>query len=458
MNNCEDKKKEFIKELKDKALNVRTTRGKYRKRRPIVIEFSGAPKSGKTSSINSLMQFLKRNGFRVKILQESASVCPVKDKHSPMFNLWTACDSIKSLIGEMESNRTYYDVIIIDRGIFDALCWFQWLMNNDKMERSMKETIDNFLTMKELRAYIDIVFVYKVRPEISIEREYASLLTDILGSIMNKEVLKEYLRAIEEVEQRMLQGSFFRKIHSIDTSDKDQNVVGKEVTEAALDILEELFDERIGYIKLPELVVQKFNSEACMTYKDFEELGNIKDIQFEQRSILEDDYDRIQIVPIVVIREAGTGHVFVVRKEDKAVRGDSTEKGRILPYIGGHVREEDVCGNKLSAFLDICRTALKREIREELGISISLDNISPDIIYIKDGSKSDIHLAVCFVIEKKKETMKVRIDSGELMTDHSEKGCNIFVEPKGITNQCNPWGKKILEEYFDVISEDSNHI
>ena len=45
------------------------------------------------------MQFFKRNDFKVKVLRESAGVCPVKDKHSPLFNLWTACDSIKSLVG-----------------------------------------------------------------------------------------------------------------------------------------------------------------------------------------------------------------------------------------------------------------------------------------------------------------------------------------------------------------------
>ena len=115
-----DNKEQFIRELKIKAEQVKGIIGVYKKRRPIVIEFSGAPKSGKTSSISSLMQFLKRNDFKVAVIQESASMCPVKDKHSPMFNLWTACDTIKSLIGVLESERTQYDVVIIDRGIFDS--------------------------------------------------------------------------------------------------------------------------------------------------------------------------------------------------------------------------------------------------------------------------------------------------------------------------------------------------
>lgn len=444
-----ENKKRFIEELKDKASKVRTTMGKYRKRRPVVIEFSGAPKSGKTSSINSLMQFLKRNGFKVKVVQESASVCPVKDKHSPMFNLWTACDSIKSLIGELESNRMSYDVIMIDRGIFDAMCWFQWLMNNDKMERRMKETVDRFLTMKELTSYIDIVFVYKAEPYVSIDREYASLLTDIPGSIMNIAVLDEYLKAIKDVEEKMLQGGFFRKIHSIDTSGKDQNTVGKEITEATLEILEGLFDEKIGYLELPDLAVQKFSVTPYMSYDDFKDLGSIKGgIQFTYRSLLEDDYKYVQIIPIVVIREAQTGEVFVVKKAEKATREDSMEKDKILPYIGGHVRSEDVCRNNSIAFLDICRTALKREVREELGISISLDDIFPDIIYVKDGSRSDIHLAVCFRIEEKKETMNVRMDSGELLKGCTNGKSSTFVEPGEAFKYTNSWGKIVLAKYF----------
>ncbi len=59
MNNNMDNKRKYIEELKEKAAQVKEITGEYRKRRPLVIEFSGAPKSGKTSSINSLMQFLK---------------------------------------------------------------------------------------------------------------------------------------------------------------------------------------------------------------------------------------------------------------------------------------------------------------------------------------------------------------------------------------------------------------
>lgn len=451
MNNNIDNRKQYIAELKELAARVKEITGEYRKRRPVVIEFSGAPKSGKTSSINSLMQFLKRNDFKVKVLQESASICPVKDKHSPMFNVWTACDSIRSLIGELESDRTQYDVIIIDRGIFDAMCWFRWLLNQKKMDHRMKEIMDQFLSMKELISYIDIVFIYKARPDVSIEREYASLLTDISGSIMNETVLKEYLEAVEDTEKDLRDKKWFREMHHIDTSDKDQNDVGKEVTKTTLKILQELCEERIGYLELPDQIINQFRESQWMTYGRYEELGGLNQkLMFGQRSRLEEDYSHVQPIPIVVIREETTKNVLVVRKAPKATREDSREKDKTLPYVGGHIRREDVNGCEDDEFLEICKTALKREVREELGISIALDDVVPDLIYVGDGSRSSLHMAVCFVIDGREETMKMRMESGELKMNRGKGKSGRFVDPASVYDEGNSWAEIILKKYFHV--------
>ena len=83
-------RKAIIGELQKLSEEVKKLKEEHRQKRPIVIEFSGSPKAGKTSCINSLELFLKRNGYKVRIIQEKASECPVSDKQSPMFNIWTA--------------------------------------------------------------------------------------------------------------------------------------------------------------------------------------------------------------------------------------------------------------------------------------------------------------------------------------------------------------------------------
>ena len=43
-------------------------------RKPVVIEFAGVPKAGKTSTLGQVHAFLKRCGFRVEVVVEHASI------------------------------------------------------------------------------------------------------------------------------------------------------------------------------------------------------------------------------------------------------------------------------------------------------------------------------------------------------------------------------------------------
>lgn len=115
-----------INELEKLAARILVLKRRVRPRRPIVIEFAGSPKSGKTSALNSLDIFLRRNGFRTKILTERASVCPIPNKFDPIFNVWTGCAALNQLMDTLANNALKLDVIIMDRGFFDALCWFEW--------------------------------------------------------------------------------------------------------------------------------------------------------------------------------------------------------------------------------------------------------------------------------------------------------------------------------------------
>ncbi len=89
-----DNHQKQIRELENLAGEVLALKKLHRQRRPIVIEFCGSPKAGKTSCINSLNIFLKRNGFKTAILSEHASFSPISDKYNPVFNVWTCSSAI----------------------------------------------------------------------------------------------------------------------------------------------------------------------------------------------------------------------------------------------------------------------------------------------------------------------------------------------------------------------------
>lgn len=437
-------RKKIIKELQELAESVFDLKLEHRQKRPIVIEFSGSPKAGKTSCINSLELFLKRNGFTVKVIQERASVCPVTDKQSPMFNIWTSCMSLAGLIGTLEDKSNSVDVLILDRGIFDALCWFEWLESASKMEEKQKLITENFLLMEELVKSIDIVFAFCVEPEVSIEREYANLLTDKIGTIMNKTILGEYLDAIHRTIEK--KKNYFHSVFDIDTSNKSQDEVGKEVTTKTLETLKDLLMERIGYINRTKEIDKIINNKVI----EYNKLTPfLSPMEFDLRDIVEARLELLQPLPIAVITNRDKSELLVIKKNKNAVSANSPEKDKHLIYVGGHSRYEDKTESNSTDFISICKTSLKREIKEEIGISVALNNINPIFIYSNKTNTSQKHLAVCFIVSVDKSSIKLRLDSHELVLNKGKSKSGKFLSFEEIqTLELEDWSYTILRHCF----------
>lgn len=442
-----EERRKIIKELQAQAETIRSLKELHRQKRPIVIEFSGSPKAGKTSCINSLELFLKRNGFKVKVVQERASVCPVTDKQSPMFNIWTACVSLAGMIGTIEDKDNSIDVLILDRGIFDALCWFEWLCSSKKMDLQLRDSLELFLLQKELVKSIDIVFAFRAAPMTSIEREYANLLTDKPGSIMNINALESYLDAIERTFEK--NENKFHKIFIIDTTHKNQDEVGKDVTEKTLNTLRDVLMERIGYFEKNEDLMEVLNCKRFLEYNEIKPLFDKCQLQFGYREDVEKQDAYLQPIPIAVITNT-KNRVLVVKKSNISNSEKSPEKDRLLPYVGGHTRKEDVILDKGENFLDICKTTLKREIQEEIGISVSLDDTLPNIIYTPTVEKSKKHIAICFTVTVD-DDIKLWLDAEELIQKKGISKSGRFLSANELQNEdLEDWGRIILKEYFKI--------
>lgn len=443
-----EERKQIINELQKLAEEVRALKAEHRQKRPIVIEFSGSPKAGKTSCINSLELFLKRNDFSVQIVQERASVCPVSDKQSPMFNLWTACMSLAGLIGTLENKKNQIDVLILDRGIFDALCWFEWLVSTSKMEEEQRRITEQFLLANELVSCIDVVFAFSVQPDISIEREYATLLTDKLGTIMNVKVLGEYLAAIEHTYST--KSKYFHKVFKIDTSYKNQDEVGKEVTAATLDTLKYLLMERVGYFQKNNTLMRALENGPISFHSVLKSV--LPKLEFGLRSIVEEDDLLLQPLPVAIITNKAKDKILVIKKNKSAVSIESPERNRMLLYVGGHSRYEDATDLTSNDFLAICKTALKREIKEEIGISIALDEIVPFYIYTPTNERSRKHLAVCFLVSIEEDGLKLHLDSQELILNKGKSKSGKFLPLRELAAESDyeEWSVEILKYCFNV--------
>ena len=133
-----------IAELEAKAGQLKALLEGRTAKRPLIIEFSGAPKSGKTRSISVLELFLKRNGIKVEVFTERASIAPIKSKGHLNFNVWVSCASLQ---GMLEALYRDIDVFILDRGIFDALVWNEWLEMTGKITKEEAKQVAEFFTM-----------------------------------------------------------------------------------------------------------------------------------------------------------------------------------------------------------------------------------------------------------------------------------------------------------------------
>lgn len=440
-------KQKTIQELETLAIEVLKLKQERESRRPLLIEFCGSPKSGKSTTITSLNIFLKRNGFKTVVLTERASICPIDNKTDPFFNIWTLTSAVSEIIEHLDQGDNSVDVIIADRGIFDSLCWFEWLnMNpegnphlNDKTYADLK----GFILMDMWRRSIDLIYVFQVEPSISIIREYANLLTERRGSIMTESVLEGFNKAIESTLAKY--GDQFRKVINIKTDTEDYNEnpnrVGYTVTKNVLKDLKDLLVEKIGF----------FDSRLKRNLKTkilpISKISNLK-LKFENRDKVEMG-NSIQPIAIAVITNKKRDKLLVVKKSTKRTPMISPESGKLLLYIGGHTRIEDQIDSKT---IKTIAETLHREIYEEIGESISIKNAKPFLIYTPNNYKSAKHLAVCFIIEMDLEEKKIRLISDEFTMKKGTSKSGLIMEVKEIINglyTLEPWSIQILQYVFN---------
>lgn len=203
---------------------------------PSVIEFSGSPKAGKTTTIDIVSHFYKRLGFRVWAPTEGASKrTPYHLKKDLVaFNSWSLNYAISELL------LAYYnvdnpDLIILDRGPFDSLAWMAMLQERGEISQNDYSTIKSYATLEKWSNLVSTVFVFTCSPEISLEREHESKLTTAPGTAMNKEILAAMLRQYELLASK----SNGYPIKRIDTaSGTTPKTTAYEVAKVVLDTLE----------------------------------------------------------------------------------------------------------------------------------------------------------------------------------------------------------------------------
>lgn len=206
-----------ISRLRKRARGILDTSKATNPKRPVFVEFSGTPKSGKSTCIDIVAHFFRRLGFRTLAPTEGASKrTPYYLKNDlTAFNAWSACYALSHIL-EATYHSDRYHLALLDRGLFDALVWFDLLAGDKKISRKDCHRIQRFLLIDKWSSAVDKVFLFKADPDTSIERENRDKLVSDPGMAMNHDFLTKLNGAYDRVHEKFSRE--FRRVQVIDTS------------------------------------------------------------------------------------------------------------------------------------------------------------------------------------------------------------------------------------------------
>lgn len=213
---------------------------------PYVIEFTGTPRTGKTSLISNLKDFFKKKGFSIEILEEFTTsekykkeIYPtLKDKYKNVVNSELPKYVLKQLEDSISKNP---DIIIIDRSLFDRLIWVDRLFLKDGMSKEeyklYKETYIPLIKEK-----IDIVISTYTDSLTSLKRDYNTNLSLEKRSFLNETNVNEYNNSLLNMKKLANKEKINFKL--FDTTSKNQREISFEVIDFILkDMRKKLLDK-----------------------------------------------------------------------------------------------------------------------------------------------------------------------------------------------------------------------
>jgi len=414
------------------------------KRPTLVVEFAGVPKAGKTSTLNNVYAFLRRCGFKCEVVVERASVCPIRDKKHFNFNVWTACTTLSQLLDKTQNPPRVDDpdILFLDRGVFDAVCWLALLERLGRITPDDRKKAQSFFLIGDWTARVSGVIAMTTKPNDALAREQGLLPVEGSGgSIMNPIVLKQMRNVISDMGHE-LKDNF--RIFSLDTSSRKyldkQMETCFTVAEKILSWVYESIEERILSAPITSFHLKgkivALQAEAQKMIETFEREGD-----FRPRKSVEADNDRIQPLPIVVVRNK-SGHILrLVRKERES--SNKLHK-KITVWAGGHVRREDGPQGKGSI-----GTGAIRELQEELRIYAETGKlILLGAVYIPSNGSTKKHMAFVYEWRAESDDVEIALCNAEFMEKHGTSLQGTFLPAKKIIEEeeeLEEWSKEILE-------------
>lgn len=213
------------------------------KQQPYVIEFTGTPRTGKTTLINNIKDFFKKKGFKVEVLEEFTTsekykkeIYPLlKDKYKNVINTEIPKYVLKQLKEKISENP---DIIIIDRSLFDRLIWVDRLvlkagMSNEEYSKFKKTYVPL------IKENIDIVLATYTDSITALKRDYNANLSLEKRTFLNEDNINEYNQSLLNMQHLSQEEKI--KFYLFDTTNKNQRDISFEVIDKILSNMKEKY-------------------------------------------------------------------------------------------------------------------------------------------------------------------------------------------------------------------------
>ena len=216
------------------------------KNKSYVIEFTGTPRTGKTTLMNNLYDFFKKGGFTTSTLEEFTTsqrykkeIYPrLKNEYKSVINTEIPKYVLENLNMAIDKNN---DIILIDRSLFDRMIWMDRLYNkNGVTEREYNDYIDKYT--KIINDKIDIVIGLYTDSLTSLRRDYTANASLEKRTFLSEDNINEYNNSLMNMKE--LSNKENINFYLFDTTNKSERDISFEILDTILT------DMRKKYIKL----------------------------------------------------------------------------------------------------------------------------------------------------------------------------------------------------------------
>ena len=206
--------------------------------KPFIVEFTGTPRTGKTTSINALYDFFKKGGFKISVIEEFTSSSYYKDilknkikELSVEERNLIILENIHRLLATIDSNS---EIVLLDRSLNDRMIWNYY---NYKRGSMSEETY--YKTLKEyeplISSLIDYLIITYADPIISLRRDYNASLSLSPRSFLNEKNLNDFNNSMIAMKPRFMEN--IENVSYIDTNNLSGSYTAVEVASDIMPVI-----------------------------------------------------------------------------------------------------------------------------------------------------------------------------------------------------------------------------